>query len=114
MRIAPIYVHGLGEVLSRAGRLFLLCFSERTPREPWDRGGSRRNGLREAFRDGWEIDSIPGRGLRLAPIGGKCSAAQTRTRGSSLHRVRKSAREKNTAAAHGLEPIELVDESMPR
>lgn len=52
-----VYVHGLGEILTRAGRLFLLCFSERTPGIVGPRRVTQDE-LREAFRDGWEIDSI--------------------------------------------------------
>jgi cyclopropane fatty-acyl-phospholipid synthase-like methyltransferase len=51
------YVSGLASVLKAGGRLFLLCFSDQEP--PGD--GPRRvseTELREAFAEGWEVESI--------------------------------------------------------
>jgi SAM-dependent methyltransferase len=50
----PIYSASLASVLPPAGRLFVLCFSER---EPTDWGGPRRISqaeLRSTFADGWK------------------------------------------------------------
>jgi cyclopropane fatty-acyl-phospholipid synthase-like methyltransferase len=52
-----LYVLGLKKVLKPEGRLFLICFSDQTPGTL----GPRRvteDELLEAFRDGWEIESI--------------------------------------------------------
>lgn len=53
----PRYVASLGAALRAGGRLVLMCFSEAETRE----GGPRRvtqDELRQAFADGWTIDSI--------------------------------------------------------
>jgi 2-polyprenyl-3-methyl-5-hydroxy-6-metoxy-1,4-benzoquinol methylase len=51
------YLLGLKTILKREGRLFLLCFSDLTP---GTRGPRRvaKNELRDAFPEGWEIESI--------------------------------------------------------
>ncbi|MBL7043523.1 MAG: SAM-dependent methyltransferase, partial [Pirellulaceae bacterium] len=51
------YVEGLAHVTKYGGRVFLMCFSDK---EPGDTGPRRisRDELREAFADGWIIESI--------------------------------------------------------
>jgi len=51
------YVAGLARVTKPGGKVFLLCFSDQ---EPYERGPRRiRQGeIREAFGDGWIIESI--------------------------------------------------------
>jgi len=51
------YVEGLASVLRPGGRLFLLCFSDE---EPGTQGPRRvsKNELRDAFAQGWVIESI--------------------------------------------------------
>jgi SAM-dependent methyltransferase len=51
------YVEGLATVVEPGGRLFLLCFSEEEPGEPGPRRVSQAE-LREAFRAGWEVESV--------------------------------------------------------
>ncbi len=53
----PCYVRALGDVVRPGGVVHLLCFSDR---EPWG-GGPRRVSqaeIREAFVDGWIVESI--------------------------------------------------------
>jgi len=52
-----LYVEGLAHVTKHDGKVFLMCFSNE---EPGDTGPRRisRNELREAFGDGWTIESI--------------------------------------------------------
>lgn len=51
------YVAGLAHVTKPDGKLFLMCFSDQ---EPHDRGPRRirQEEIREAFADGWTIESI--------------------------------------------------------
>lgn len=51
------YVEGLATVLKPGGRLFLLCFSDEEPGEQGPRRVSRRE-IKEAFAQGWKIESI--------------------------------------------------------
>jgi cyclopropane fatty-acyl-phospholipid synthase-like methyltransferase len=51
------YVEGLATVLKPGGRLYLLCFSEEEPGTQGPRRVTQRE-LREAFADGWAIESI--------------------------------------------------------
>ena len=51
------YVEGLAHVLTPAGRLFLMCFSDEEPGEEGPRRISRQE-LCEAFADGWEVESV--------------------------------------------------------
>jgi SAM-dependent methyltransferase len=51
------YVQGLKTVLKPSGRLFLACFSDRTPGTVGPRRVSMKE-LRDAFADGWQIESI--------------------------------------------------------
>ena len=53
-----LFVRSLLSVLNPAGRYFMLCFSDR---EPKDWGGPRRvskEEIRETFREGWKVDWI--------------------------------------------------------
>jgi SAM-dependent methyltransferase len=51
------YTQGLKTVLKPGGRLFLLCFSDETPGSVGPRRVSKQE-LRDAFAEGWEIESI--------------------------------------------------------
>lgn len=53
----PRYVAGLAAVLKPAGRLFLLCFSDAEPGTHGPRRVSRQE-LRQAFAEGWRIESL--------------------------------------------------------
>src|SRR5215210_2107610 len=50
-----LYVAGLTHVTKPGGRLFLLCFGDEEPGTQGPRRVSRRE-LREAFRDGWDVE----------------------------------------------------------
>jgi SAM-dependent methyltransferase len=60
------YVRGLKMVLKPGGRLLLLCFSDETPGTQGPRRVSKQE-LREAFADGWEIESIEPTRLEIRP-----------------------------------------------
>jgi len=51
------YVQGLARVVRRGGRVFLMCFSDAEPGTEGPRRVSQRE-LRDAFADGWEVESI--------------------------------------------------------
>jgi cyclopropane fatty-acyl-phospholipid synthase-like methyltransferase len=51
------YVQGLKTVLNSGGRVLLVCFSDQTPGNFGPRRVTMKE-LREAFADGWEIESI--------------------------------------------------------
>jgi SAM-dependent methyltransferase len=51
------YVQGLARALKPGGRLFLMCFSDQEPGDEGPRRVSRQE-LREAFADGWKVESI--------------------------------------------------------
>jgi cyclopropane fatty-acyl-phospholipid synthase-like methyltransferase len=51
------YVEGLKTVLKFSGRLFLLCFSDKTPGSDGPRRLAERE-LRSTFADGWQIESL--------------------------------------------------------
>jgi cyclopropane fatty-acyl-phospholipid synthase-like methyltransferase len=51
------YVAGLATVLKPGGQLFLMCFSDKEPGMDGPRRVSQQE-LREAFAQGWEIESI--------------------------------------------------------
>lgn len=51
------YVAALRRLLEPGSRLFILCFSDREPGEHGPRRVSERE-LRDAFADGWEIESV--------------------------------------------------------
>lgn len=51
------YVHGLGQVIEPGGQLFLMCFSDAEPGTEGPRRVSRQE-LYDAFKDGWEVESI--------------------------------------------------------
>ena len=53
----PRYTTSVHRVLRPGGRLFILCFSERQPGDWGPRRVTQRE-LREAFIDGWTVDSI--------------------------------------------------------
>src|SRR5258707_8517093 len=51
------YVRGLARVVEPGGRLFLMCFSDEEPGAEGPRRVSRQ-GLYDAFADGWEVESL--------------------------------------------------------
>jgi cyclopropane fatty-acyl-phospholipid synthase-like methyltransferase len=51
------YVASLGSVISPGGRMLLACFSDREPGD-WGPRRVRRADIRDAFDDGWVIESI--------------------------------------------------------
>lgn len=51
------YVASLASVLGPGGTVYLLCFSDRQPGDFGPRR-VRQEELRDAFRDGWSVDSI--------------------------------------------------------
>jgi SAM-dependent methyltransferase len=53
----PLYVDGLGSILSPGGILRMLCFSEMEPGDWGPRRVTQRE-IREAFDRGWKVDSI--------------------------------------------------------
>jgi len=53
----PLYVEGLGSILSPGGILRMLCFSELEPGDWGPRRVTQRE-IREAFDRGWKVDSI--------------------------------------------------------
>jgi cyclopropane fatty-acyl-phospholipid synthase-like methyltransferase len=60
------YVAGLANVLKPGGRVFLMCFSDE---EPGTQGPRRisKDELYEAFRDGWNVESIEPRRFEIRP-----------------------------------------------
>jgi cyclopropane fatty-acyl-phospholipid synthase-like methyltransferase len=61
-----LYVLGLKAVLKREGRLFLACFSDQTPGTQGPRRVSQIE-LRDAFAEGWEIESIDAAQFEVRP-----------------------------------------------
>ena len=53
----PVFVKNLADVLSPAGRYFMLCFSDLEPAGYGPRRITERE-IRESFRDGWSINYI--------------------------------------------------------
>jgi len=51
------YVESLASAVRGGGRVFILCFSEREPGDWGPRRVTERE-LRDAFRDGWEVERI--------------------------------------------------------
>jgi len=51
------YVAGLAHVTKSNGKLFLMCFSDQEPEGPGPRRISQ-NEIRDAFADGWTVESI--------------------------------------------------------
>jgi cyclopropane fatty-acyl-phospholipid synthase-like methyltransferase len=60
------YVAGLAAVLKPGGKLFLLCFSDEEPGTQGPRRISQKE-LRDAFSQGWTIESIKPVQLEVAP-----------------------------------------------
>ena len=65
------FVAGLGDVVVRGGRYFLLCFSDRQPGD-WGPRRVRQDEIRRCFTDRWRIDSIEDAVLEItiSPEGG--------------------------------------------
>lgn len=51
------YVGSLANAVHAGGRVFILCFSEREPGDWGPRRVTERE-LRDAFRDGWDVERI--------------------------------------------------------
>jgi SAM-dependent methyltransferase len=62
----PRYVAGLAHVLKPSGKLFLMCFSDAEPGTVGPRRISQRE-LRQAFADGWKIESITPSAFAINP-----------------------------------------------
>jgi SAM-dependent methyltransferase len=60
------YVRGLARVVVPGGRLFLVSFSDEEPGADGPRRVSRQE-LRDAFADGWEVESIQPCRIELNP-----------------------------------------------
>jgi SAM-dependent methyltransferase len=60
------YVQGLRTVLKPGGRLFLACFSDQTPGTMGPRRVTMKE-LRDAFADGWQIESIEAARFEIRP-----------------------------------------------
>jgi SAM-dependent methyltransferase len=60
------YVAGLATVLRPGGRLYLMCFSDEEPGSQGPRRVSQKE-LRDAFADGWAIESIKPSRFEVAP-----------------------------------------------
>jgi cyclopropane fatty-acyl-phospholipid synthase-like methyltransferase len=60
------YVAGLATVLKPGGRLFLMCFSDEEPGTQGPRRVSRKE-LRDAFTQGWHIESIEPSRVEVRP-----------------------------------------------
>jgi methyltransferase (TIGR00027 family) len=60
------YLQGLKTVLKFEGHLFLLCFSDQTPGTQGPRRVSKDE-LRDAFGEGWEIESIEAARFEVRP-----------------------------------------------
>jgi SAM-dependent methyltransferase len=60
------YVKGLATVLKPGGRLLLACFSDEVPGEVGPRRVKKQE-LREAFAEGWEIESIESTRFEIRP-----------------------------------------------
>ena len=61
------YVEGLATVLKPGGRLFLMCFSEEEPGTIGPRRVTQKE-LRDAFADGWVIESIEPSQFEVVPL----------------------------------------------
>ncbi len=60
------YVNGLAHVIEPGGRLFLMCFSDEEPGSNGPRRVSRQD-LRDAFADGWTIESLQPVRVEISP-----------------------------------------------
>ena len=60
------YVAALGKLLEPGARVFILCFSDLEPGEHGPRRVSER-ALREAFRDGWVVESVEPARFEVVP-----------------------------------------------
>jgi cyclopropane fatty-acyl-phospholipid synthase-like methyltransferase len=63
------YVASLAAVLRRAGVCYLACFSDRQPGD-WGPRRVRAEELREAFSDGWAVESITADAFEINPMNG--------------------------------------------
>ena len=67
------YVASLAAVLRPGGTCYLMCFSDQQPGD-WGPRRVRADELREAFRDGWTVQSISADAFEINPIGGTTQA----------------------------------------
>jgi cyclopropane fatty-acyl-phospholipid synthase-like methyltransferase len=63
------YVASLADVLRSAGVCYLMCFSDRQP-GTWGPRRVRAEELREAFSDGWTVESITASTFDINPVNG--------------------------------------------
>jgi SAM-dependent methyltransferase len=61
------YVAGLAAVLRPGGSCYLMCFSDRQPGD-WGPRRVRADELRDAFRDGWVVESVSADAFDINPI----------------------------------------------
>jgi len=66
----PRYVTSLASVLERGGHVYLMCFSDRQPGD-WGPRRVRADELRDAFADGWIVDSITADQFEINPVNGE-------------------------------------------
>ena len=69
----PRYVAGLASALRPDGITYLMCFCDRQPGEFGPRRVSQAE-LREAFADGWTVESISADSFEINPIEGTTRA----------------------------------------
>jgi SAM-dependent methyltransferase len=67
------YVASLAAVLRPGGSCYLMCFSDQQPGD-WGPRRVRADELRDAFRDGWAVESISADAFEINPIGGTTQA----------------------------------------
>jgi cyclopropane fatty-acyl-phospholipid synthase-like methyltransferase len=64
----PRYVASLASALEPGGRLYLMCFSDKQPGDFGPRR-VRQEELRDAFADGWTVESITAGTFDINPLG---------------------------------------------
>jgi cyclopropane fatty-acyl-phospholipid synthase-like methyltransferase len=69
----PRYVASVASALEPGGRLFLMCFSDKQPGDFGPRR-VREEELRDAFRDGWTVESITAGTFEINPLGSTTQA----------------------------------------
>ena len=64
----PRYVASLAAVLRPGGTCYLMCFSDRQPGD-WGPRRVRAEELRDAFSDGWTVESVSADRFDINPVG---------------------------------------------
>jgi len=67
------YVASLAAVLRPGGSCYLMCFSDQQPGD-WGPRRVRADELRNAFRDGWTVESISADAFEINPVNGATQA----------------------------------------